>query len=300
MHWLAGVIFTIVAVALTAGAFVAGGPILGTIVAVIMLVAYIAAYVRAYFIARATLNTPPLGNRPLPWAGTTNYIDSQGERNNRAFMIGMNAALTGGLTLGATALDPVMGVGLAIWNFVVVSLAAIPAVSTNRYYQGIIGWTGWTSPTSLLGSLVGFIVFVANLPFAIAIGAGSGNWWPVRFDWRTGVVELTGGFLHFISTPTAVGGTVGHFSFIIDTTLPPGTFWPTGPVPDSGPGSSPQAHEVGHCLDYVAFGFLRNILALVDQVMMGSGIGAYTEMTADSHVPHFGRFQVNMWTEIIP
>jgi hypothetical protein len=131
------------------------------------------------------------------------------------------------------------------------------------------------------------------LPSAIA--SGSGNWWPVRLDWTTGVVETAGGGLNVISVPDARGGTVGHFTFILadwatNPALVQGTFTPTGPSVNF------SAHEVGHCLDNVAFGGLRNLIAAVDQLVFANQATAYTELTADSHVPQIGRFQIPMWS----
>jgi hypothetical protein len=273
-----------------------------------MVTAFVFAYIRAYVIAwnsipvsaLADLDAVPAPTPPaiIPNPATANYVGGAGERNSRAFMIGLNAAVNAGLALGFTGIDPSLGIGIAVWDFVIVSLAAAPSISANRVFQGVLGWTGWISPTSLVASLVGFVGFVINLPFAIgsAIAAGSGVS-PIRIDWTSGVIETAGGGLfNLVSVATAVAGTAGQFSFMLATlgtnsAAVQGTFTPTAPSP-----LNPSAHEVGHSLDYVAFGGLRNLIALFDQVLLGNLGTAYTELTADSHVPTIGRFQVNMWS----
>ena len=307
--WLGGVLVAAAAILITFLAGVAGGPVLLTIMAIVMALAVLFAYIRAYVIAWNSIpvsglvdidGSPATGVAPTP--GTPNLVGGPGERNSRAFMIGLNAVVNAALAFAIlfNPVDPGSALFIAIWDFVVVSLAAAPAVSTNRVYQGVLGWTGWISPMSLAASLVGFIGFVINLPFAIAsaVASGTGVWWPVRLDWTTGVVETSGGgFISLLTVIPAAAGTAGHFSFILapfgtDPTTVQSTFTPTAPPA----ALNPSAHEVGHSLDYVAFGGLRNLIALFDQVILGNRATAYTELTADSHVPHPGRFQVNMWS----
>lgn len=309
--WLAGVLFTVTAVIITIMAGVAGGPVLLVIIAFVMTLAWLFAYIRAYMIAWNAIPVsglvdiidldPATGTSPN--AGTTNPINRDGEQNMRAFMIGLNAAVNAGLAFAIllNTLDINIAIFIAAWDFVVISLAAAPPVSNNRVFQGVLGWTGWIAPMSLAASLVGFIGFVINLPFAIAsaVASGTGAWWPARIDWTTGVIETAGGgFITLITTEAAAAaGTAGHFSFLLagfgtDPTTVQNTFTPTAPSPTL----NASAHEVGHSLDYVAFGGLRNLIALFDQVIFRNRSTAYTELTADSHVPHEGRFQVNMWS----
>lgn len=307
--WLVGVLAVVTAVVIAILAATAGGPLLGGIIAIVMAILLLLAYIRAYLIAWHSIPvsalvdsdaTPPLTSNPLlPFGDVPNYVGGTGERHPRAFMIGLNAATNAGLALGFMQVDPTLGIAITLWDFVVVSLAAAPPVSANRVFQGVLGWTAWISPTSLVASAVGLFVFVLNLPFAVAsaIASGAGVWWPVRLDWASGAIETAGGGLVNLVTASGFGGgTVGHFSFITaawgtDPTDVQETFTPTAPSP-----LNKSAHEVGHCLDYVAFGGIRNLIALFDQLVFSNRTSAYTELTADSHVPSIGRFQVNMWS----
>lgn len=313
LWWLAGALSVVGGTVAVIAGGVAGGAfgLVVTLVAVVALL--LTLYLLVYRMAWLALGVPslpdpgdlipPPGPGTLPDPATTNYLDEERERRPRAFMIGMNAAATSILaSVQFGPVDPVVGNGIAIWVFAVVSLAAVPAVAATRVFQGVLGWTGWLSPMSLAASAIGFAFFVVNLPFAIASAAasGSGNWWPARVDWTSGVVETAGwGLARVFASAQAIGFTVGHFTFVLggwgtDPASAQRTFTPVGPQPD--PQSTPSAHEVGHSLDNVAFGGIRNLIALVDQQLLRNGLTAYTELTADSHVPHTGRYQVALWS----
>lgn len=264
--------------------------------ALVVILAYVIAYMVARMAIIATLATfTPVGTGPNPLPAIPT------ELNCRAFSIGLTAALnTAGVALVAGIIIPGFGATLAPvlmpWAFIVTSLAAIPAVSRNRFFQGVLGWSGWIFPMSLIASVFGFVWFVVNAPFALVSGLAGGGW-PFRIDWSTGAIETVGGVTGLISIPTAAAGTVGHFVFVL---APFGT----NPAPLQQPfvvAAPPAtlnvaAHETGHTLDYIAFGGFRVLFALVDQVILGNSFTAYTELTADSHVPNVGRIQVRMWT----
>lgn len=242
----------------------------------------------------AGLTVSPLAPNPLP--------NNTTELAARSFTVGMTAVfnsvgcsvIASAATLGfAGPLIPI----LAAWVFIINSLAAFPAVSRNRIYQGLLGWSGWIMPLSLMASVFGFIWFAINAIPALISGIAGGGW-PFRIDFSTGAIETVGGITGLISTSSAAAGTVGHFVFVLapfgtnPSTLQPPFLVAVSP---SFPGNV-SAHEVGHTLDYVAFSGFRVIFALIDQVIMGNLFTAYSELTADSHVPNPGRIQVRVWS----
>ena len=57
---------------------------------------------------------------------------------------------------------------LAGWAFTVISLTAIIFVARNRFFQGVLGWSGWLFPLSYFATAVGLLLFIVNIPFAFA------------------------------------------------------------------------------------------------------------------------------------
>lgn len=298
--WFLGVVVGAGIAAVMAAAIATANPALIIAVAVQSGLLIFAAYGMSYIVAvtalagrvAATVVNPGTPN-PLPANAT--------ELNARGFAVGLTAALNAvGAPVIAIVVFPVAGALaaplIAPWAFVVTSLAAIPAVSRNRVYQGILGWSGWIFPMSLIASAVGFVWFGINFVPALISGAAGGGW-PFRIDWSTGAIETVGGITSFISIPTAAAGTVGHFVFV----LAPLGANPTAFQQNFTPATPPAVfnvatHETGHTLDYVAFGGFRVLLALFDQVIAGNRTTAYSELTADSHVPNRGRIQVRVWS----
>lgn len=300
LSWLFGVVFGAIIVALVLVAAASGNPVLITAVIVQAILVVFAAYGFAYLMARGAL--APLLAAQVVNAGAANPLPANAtELNTRAFSIGLTAALNAvGTPVVAGLLVP--GVGLVAapwlgpWAFLVTSLAAVPAVSRNRFFQGVLGWTGWIMPMSLVVSLIGFVWFLINLPFALASGLVGGGW-PLRIDWSTGAIETVGGVTGLISLIPALAGTVGHFVFVLAPFgTNPATLQQAFVVPAPPAVLNVAAHETGHTLDYVAFGGFRALFALIDQVILGNFFTAYTELTADSHVPNRGRRQVRMWS----
>lgn len=298
--WLFGVVFGFAMMGLIAVAVGTSNPAIIAAVAIQAGLLIFAAYGFAYIMAVTALAGPVAGTtvnfgapNPLP--------DVPAELNARAFSIGLTAALNsvGAPVIGAL-LIPVVGAALAPflsgWAFIVTSLAAVPAISRSRVYQGVLGWSGWIFPMSLMVSAFGLIWFVINFPFAVASGIAGGGW-PIRLDWSTGAIETVGGITGLISIPTAAAGAVGHFTFVIvPFATNPAGFQQAFLVVNPPAVTNVSAHETGHSLDYTAFGGFRVLFALIDQVILGNAFTAYTELTADSHVPNRGRIQVRMWS----
>jgi hypothetical protein len=298
--WLFGVIFGAAMIGIVLVAAASGNPLLLGFVFAQAVLQVFTAYGFAYLIARCALTEPVAAIIPNP-AAPNPVPDVPTELGVRAFSVGLTAALNAaGTPALAGVLIPGLGAALtpllALWAFVVTSLAAIPAVSHNRFYQGVLGWSGWMFPMSLIASVVGFLWFVINFPFALISGVIGGGW-PFRIDWSTGAIETVGGITGLISTATALAGTVGHFVFVLAPFgSNPATFQQPFDVATPPPALNVSAHETGHTLDYVAFGGFRVLFALIDQVVLGNAFTAYTELTADSHVPNVGRLQVRVWS----
>ena len=256
----------------------------------------------AYGVAYAIgwLSIPVSSLSPIaPNVSAGNPIVRVREMNSRAFMIGLNAAANVIFLLPLLNLpifSPVALIFLGAWIFIVVSLASVISVSTNRVYQGVLGWTGWISPTTIPLNIVGLFMFAWNLiPALITGGMGA-----LRFDFTTGAVETTGGITSIFTVPSAGGFTCGHFTFLlpppgVPVTAVQGSFIPAVPfTPIGTPNIS--AHETGHTLGYSAFGAPRILCAIVDQLILGNLGTALTELSADSHVPHGARWQVRLWS----
>jgi hypothetical protein len=300
LSWLFGVAFGSAMIGLVVAAVASGNPALIIAVVIQATLLVFAAYGFAYVVARSALTGPVAATVVNPTAPNP-LQNIPAELNARAFSIGLTALLNAvGTPMLAIALFPVVGFmlasTLAIWAFVVTSLAAIPTLSRNRFFQGVLGWSGWIFPMSLLASVIGFILFAGNFLFALASGIVGGGW-PFRIDWSTGAIETVGGVTGLFSIPAALAGTVGHFVFVL---APFGTNPATlqQPFVVAAPPATLNiaAHETGHTLDYVAYGWPRMLFALIDQVILGNLFTAYTELTADSHVPNVGRIQVRMWS----
>jgi hypothetical protein len=298
--WLFGVGFGAAMIAVVAASIATANPPLIAVASIEAALLIFAAYGFAYTIAVMALAAPIAAT--VVNFGTPNPLGiNVTERRARAFSVGLTAVLNAvGAPAIASVAFPVIGPFaaplLVPWAFIVTSLAAIPPVSRNRIYQGILGWSGWIFPMSLIASFFGFIWFAINFVPALVSGLMGGGW-PFRIDWSTGAIETVGGVTSFISTATAAAGTVGHFVFI----LAPLGANPTAfqqPFVVAGPPvlTNFAAHETGHTLDYTAFGGFRVLFALIDQIILGNSFTAYSELTADSHVPNRGRIQVRVWS----
>jgi hypothetical protein len=300
ISWLFGVVLGGAMIGVVAAAVATATPQIVVPVFITAALVIVLAYIIAYLVARmaitatlATFTAVGTGPNPLP--------DIPTELNTRAFTIGLTAVLNAvGTPALANLIVPGLGVTLTPillpWAFIVTSLAAIPDVSRDRFFQGVLGWSGWIFPMSLIASVFGFLWFAVNALFALISGLAGGGW-PFRIDWSTGAIETVGGITGLFSIPASAAGTVGHFVFVLAPFgTNPATLQQPFVVPAAPAALNVAAHETGHTLDYVAFSGFRMLFALFDQVILGNLFDAYTELTADSHVPNVGRIQVRMWS----
>lgn len=263
-----------------------GFPPIPLAVAIVLLVLiYVLAYVIATTSVRPSLPafTPPLATPIVPTGGAPVALPAlPGELFARGLMIGTTAALNAvGLIL-----FPALGGMLALWAFLVVSLAAIPPVALSLIYQGFLGWSAWLFPVSYVATAVGLLLFLINALFAFA-GGGIAAF---RIDFTTGVIETAGGLTGI--TGFAGGFSLGNFTFL--TAL-------ASQSPFMAPGLS--SHETGHSLNTAAFGGVMLWINAVDQNIppFRKLTMAYGELTAESHAqampppPTRVRFFVNLW-----
>jgi hypothetical protein len=260
-------------------------------VAVVLLIVLF--YLIAYAIATISVApllppfTPPLAAGVFPPGPAAVMLPaSPGESFARAFMIGMTA----GLNTIMLALFPVFGGVLAPWAFLIISLAIIPPVALNLVYQGFLGWSAWLFPMSYFATIVGWLLFVINAPFAFAAG-GIGAF---RIDFTTGVIETAGGVVGLPALNGGFGGgfSLGNFTFLTSPLLQ-GSFTL----------QTTSAHECGHTLNTAAFGGVMLWINAVDQNVppFAKRNLAYGELTTESHAqampapPTRVRFFVNLW-----
>lgn len=264
-------------------------PWLAVVIAALFL---IVSFIAAYLIATASvapllpgLTGVPTLAFPLPTpiatpgAVAVTVPATSGEFFARGMLIGLSVA-TNALLLG---LVPFIGPVLAAWAFIVISLGAIVFVARNRIYQGFLGWSAWLFPLSYLATGVGFLLFLANIPFAFAaFGLGA-----FQIDWTTGVIETAGG----LSGVTGfIGGfSLGNFNFV--TALPtPGDFVV----------ASLSSHETGHTLNTAAFGGIVLWINAIDENIAPRRMNlAYGELTAEGHANNFGAprndYSLRLW-----
>ncbi len=199
----------------------------------VAVVAVVLLYVFAYLLASiAVAPIPAAGSIPTPLL----------ENLMRGFMIGMTA----GLNLGIFVLVGVAPLGLLLG--LIGFLAVFPPVSRNAFYQGALGWSSWLMPVSYIATAVGWLLFIVNLPFALAAG-GIGA---IRFDFRTATVESSGGL---VAVSPAPGFDLGNFSFLRTVATQ---------SPFAGPGGV-SAHETGHTLAVAALGGVVQWIDAVDE-----------------------------------
>lgn len=273
-----------------------------TWVIILSIVLVVGAYIWAYILATMALSaapgfpagfTPPIfANFPTP-AGVAVLITSPpAELFSRAFCAGLTA------TLNAVVLALLPGllfsVIFPVWAFVLISLAAVPAVTLDRIYQGLLGWSAWLFPVSHLATAVGALYFVINfIPALFSAGLAA-----FRIDWSTGVIETAGGL-------SGIGGfrggfSLGNFTFV---TIP------GAPLPGGAGGlqgsffvSNVSTHETGHSLNTAAFGGVVLWINAVDENIppLRKMNMSYGELMAESHsqampTPTRNDFFIRVW-----
>ena len=244
------------------------GPLALAAVVVFVVLCFVAAY------QIATVSIAPLlpagATFPLTFTFPTpmpvTLTATPGEFFARGVLIGLNAAIS------AILLVPVPGVGLLLagWAFVLISLAAVLFVARNRVYQGFLGWSGWLFPMSWLATAVGLLLFVVNAPFAFTLfGLGA-----FAIDWTTGVIETRGGL---VSLGTGRGFSLGNFTFLMGATA-------AGAAAGRFTAPSVSSHETGHSLNTAAMGGVVLWINAVDEnIVPGRANLAYGELCAEGH-----------------
>jgi len=231
-------------------------------------------YIFAYMIATLGL-LPALAGVPAPGSPAVALPAAPLELLMRGFLIG----LTAGLNFAIWALLPVpLGWLIGLVLAIIALPALFPAIARNVLYQAFLGWSSWLRPMSWLATGVGVILFVLNLPLALAASGVAA----LRLDRLTGTIETTGGAL--IGVTGFIGGfNLGNFTFL--TPGPPAGL-PFGPPPAGG---SLSSHETGHTLNAAAFGGVFHWINAFDENPPGSRrTFAYGELTAESHFPRAG------------
>lgn len=254
-----------------------------TLVIVLLLWFYLWAYAFATASISASLPafTPPLaGPFPVPGGAPVALPDSPGELFARGFSIGLTATFNAALL----SLVPVVGPFVAVWAFVMISLAAVILVARNRAFQGFLGWSAWLFPMSYPATAVGLLLFLFNAPVAFAtLGIGA-----FRIDFTTGVLETAGGL-------TGVTGFVGGFSLgnfnFLTPTVGQGSFT----------AATISAHETGHTLNTAVMSGVVLWINAVDENVFPRRVNlAYGELLAESHTmglagPPRAAFFVRIW-----
>lgn len=231
------------------------------------------AYVLAVIGLLPGLATPPAGAR----------VVSPLEEVMRGFFFGMTAALN----FGVWSLLPMPGPIIGVLVGVVGLLPVFPPVARNLTFQGVLGWLSWLMPMSHLVTPIGFILFLVNLPFALAASGPAA----LRFDVRTATIETSGGITGI--TGASTGFNLGNFTFLI---LAPPALPATVQTPFGGPGIS--AHETGHTLSVAAFGGVHGWINAIDENIPppGRGLVAYGELLAEGHFPTITRPFMLVWS----
>ena len=235
----------------------------------------------AYGLAAVSL----LGAGTVGGAITTNPI----ELFCRGFMIGLTTAANALLIPFVTGLP-----GLAIVVLVFGLLTSIPPIAANRtVFQPLLGLLSWVLPLTWMMLPLGIILFVLNLPFALA----QSGFAALRFDVRTSTIETSGGaLLNFIfglsPSGPAAGFNLGNFTFL---TLAPGAAPST--VQGSFIAPSVSSHETGHTLAVAAFGGFFGWINAVDENIapLARGSAAYGEIIPESHSSGRGPSFLPMW-----
>jgi hypothetical protein len=224
-------------------------------------------YIFAYLVASVSLAPVPGVGGSLATPAVENFF--------RGLVIGA----TSGLNIGIWTLMGAAPIGLTVG---VVGFAAVfPFLSRNVVYQGVLGWSSLLMPMSYTATTLGFILFILNVPFAIAAG-GLGA---IRFDSSTATMESSGGL---VAVSPSRGFNLGNFSFLRS---------PAFQSPFAGPGGV-SVHETGHTLTVAAFSGVFHWIDAVDENVppFMKGLRAYGELIPESHGPGGGRPWVGAWS----
>lgn len=223
-------------------------------------------------LAVTPITTPPA---PLPDSGLENLM--------RGFFISLTAALNFGVWSLLPMPGPVIGILVGV-----IGLLAATSLSRTLALQALIGWLSWLMPMSWLVTPLGVLLFIINLPLALATFGRPA----VRFDLLTSTVETTGGIVALV--PGTFGGfNLGNFTFLVPRPPALGLGVQT---PFTAPGLS--AHETGHTITVGAFGGVHGWLNAIDENIppFRRLASAYGELVTESHFPRGGFTHVRIWS----
>jgi hypothetical protein len=224
----------------------------------------------AYTVATIAL-IPTLAAPPVTGALPPNPVEG--------FMGGYISGFSAVVNFALWAFTPLGAAGFTIGFFVALLgfLSVFSGLSRNLAFQGILGWSNWIRPYSYLATAVGILLFLINLPFALATFGPAA----IRLDPFTGTVETTGGIVG-ITGFLRGGFNLGNFTFI---SPPPGLGLGFRSA-FGGPGIS--AHETGHTLTVASFGGVFHWINAIDENLLrtrATSFLAYGELIPESHFP---------------
>jgi hypothetical protein len=261
---------------------------------VVLVFAIVIIYVFSYTLA--TIDLLPLiatglaaPTTPAPPPRPPALPGSPLEGFTRGTMIGMTAALNFGVwSLLAATILPVATFMPALVGLVCF-VAVFPFISRNVAYQGVLGWLSWLMPMSWIATTFGLLLFILNLPLAIAAAVAAGAPSPLRFDALTATFETTGGAL--IGATGFVGGfNLGNFMFVTPGPPPGGRTAFNGLATGVGAVGGLSSHETGHTLNVAALSGVVTWINAIDENIapFNRNSLAYGELAAESHISRGG------------
>ncbi len=163
---------------------------------------------------------------------------------------------------------------IAFLSLIPILIIFSSSISRSRIIQGLIGWTTWFVPLSILVVILGIPVAI----YGMISGAISHGSEVTRIDPTSGTWEIQ---FNFPFNNLAAGFSLGFFSFLN-----------SGSISYSGLNSfltkSVSAHESGHTLNTASFGgFFLLVDALDENVLLmnNSPYLSFGELIAESRAP---------------
>ncbi len=194
-----------------------------------------------------------------------------------------------GTWFGSATHHSVIGLIIGLVLFALGILSTIKAVSQSGFFQGVIGWLNWFSPTSWPIQWLGLLLALISLvPFGII-----GIWWDavklggdknanasiqgslLTADWSSGTFFLIGGLAANAHRPKTAFD-AGNIGFIHREAT-----------------EDYRRHEGGHNLSVFAFGWIFSIFGAIDDTFRSDK--AYTERLADGRGRVTGTPTLDMW-----
>jgi hypothetical protein len=198
----------------------------------------------------------------------------------RGWLIGLNAALNGGLAfaVAATFADVSTGAVIGALLGAINLLCVLAPVTQNGFYQGVLGYLNWLMPMSWLIVALGFAFYVVSF-LLHAVTGGKVDFLRIQkvgADWKTGTFFIKGGLvanLNYLHTAF----NMGNFSFVYYTS-----------------GDWHKDHEAGHTLNLAAFGSVFHLIGALDENVLRKH-NAYAERIAESNNSGTAGSNIPMW-----